>query len=90
MSEQENHMKGRVLLNLQEISPTRHLFSSLHLILSRDPDFQVMVRTVNNMEVSVEWVTHAYKPQWEEWIDTVNPTPLLKHVQNQKPCLLLT
>ena len=54
MSEQENHMKGRVLLNLQEISPTRHLFSSLHLILSRDPDFQVMVRTVNNMEVSVE------------------------------------
>lgn len=54
MSEQENHMKGCVLLNLQEISSTRHLLSSLHLILSRDPDFQVMVRTVNNMEVSEE------------------------------------
>lgn len=32
MSEQENHMKGCVLLNLQEISSTRHLLSSLHLI----------------------------------------------------------
>lgn len=34
------------------------------------------------METSGERVTGVYKTQWEEWMETVNPTSSLKHVQN--------
>lgn len=49
MSEQEDHVKGYVIVNPQEVGPTKQLFLSLQLILSRDPDFRVMVRTTNDL-----------------------------------------
>lgn len=75
-------MKVCVLLNPQEISPTGHV-SSLQLTLPRDLDFPSHVRTRNTLETSGERVTGVYKTQWEEWMETVNPTSSLKHVQNR-------
>lgn len=61
---------------------------SLQWILSRDLDFPSHVGTMNTVEVSGEGVAAVCKTQGEEWMETVNPTSLLTHVQN-KPHLLL-
>lgn len=62
------------------MSPPRQLLWSLKRILSGDLDFQVVVRTMNDTQrVMSEW--HTCTNHWgEEWTETANPIPLLKHL----------